>query len=441
MSYVDSGSLPDLGIWDKLKARRAVISFDLEITARCNNACRHCYIALPAGDREAQRHEMSLAEIDDIAARAADLGAVWVLLSGGEPLLRPDFADIYLALKRRGLLVSVFTNACLVTPEHVALFRRYPPRDIEVSVYGATAETYERVTQRPGSFAAFSRGLDLLLGAGVKVRLKAMALRSNVHELDEIAAFCRARTKDYYRFDPLLHLRFDGDEQRNEQIRAERLSPGEIVTVERADEQRFGALQKGCADGRLIFAQAEGAADADHADHTVDAAGLPLHPDGSVCDHLFHCGAGNGSFSIGYDGTFRLCSSLWHPDCTVSVRPGDRPTLVSLREAWEELVPRVHALRSQDPVFLTKCRRCALVNLCLWCPAHAHLETGSGEQGRLDAVPDYFCRVAHARAAALTQRDGEPPTEGAEPPAESAEPPAARTHRVPPGHPEQGERA
>jgi radical SAM protein with 4Fe4S-binding SPASM domain len=441
VSYVDSGSLPDLGIWDKLKARRAVISFDLEITARCNNACRHCYIALPAGDREAQRHEMSLAEIDDIAARAADLGAVWVLLSGGEPLLRPDFADIYLALKRRGLLVSVFTNACLVTPEHVALFRRYPPRDIEVSVYGATAETYERVTQRPGSFAAFSRGLDLLLGAGVKVRLKAMALRSNVHELDEIAAFCRARTKDYYRFDPLLHLRFDGDEQRNEQIRAERLSPGEIVTVERADEQRFGALQKGCADGRLIFAQAEGAADADHADHTVDAAGLPLHPDGSVCDHLFHCGAGNGSFSIGYDGTFRLCSSLWHPDCTVSVRPGDRPTLVSLREAWEELVPRVHALRSQDPVFLTKCRRCALVNLCLWCPAHAHLETGSGEQGRLDAVPDYFCRVAHARAAALTQRDGEPPTEGAEPPAESAEPPAARTHRVPPGHPEQGERA
>ncbi len=469
MSYVDSGSLPDLGIWDKLKARRAAISFDLEVTARCNNACRHCYIALPAGDREAQERELSLAEIDDLASQAADLGAVWALLSGGEPLLRPDFPDIYLALKRRGLLVSVFTNACLVAPEHVALFRRYPPRDIEVSVYGATAETYERVTQRPGSFAAFSRGLDLLLGAGVKVRLKAMALRSNVHELDEIAAFCRARTKDYYRFDPLLHLRFDGDEQRNEQIRAERLSPGEIVAVERADEQRFGALQKGCADGRLIFAQADGATDADHAHHTVDAehtvdadhtdhtvgaAGLPLHPDGSVCDHLFHCGAGHGSFSIGYDGTFRLCSSLWHPDCTVSVLPGDRPTHVSLREAWEDLVPRVHALRSQDPVFLTKCRRCALVNLCLWCPAHAHLETGSGEQGRLDAVPDYFCRVAHARAAALTQEDGDPPAEGAqppvegaeppaesaEPPAESAEPPAARAHRVPPAHRAQGER-
>jgi radical SAM protein with 4Fe4S-binding SPASM domain len=103
------------------------------------------------------------------------------------------------------------------------------------------------------------------------------------------------------------------------------------------------------------------------------------------------------SFSIAYDGTFRLCSSLGHPDCTVSVRPG----AVSLRQAWEELVPRVRGLRSQDPEFLAKCRRCRMVNLCLWCPAHAHLETGSGERGRLDAVPEYFCRVAHARAAAL----------------------------------------
>ena len=80
-----------------------------------------------------------------------------------------------------------------------------------------------------------------------------MALRSTAHELEEIARFCRERTKDYYRFDPLLHLRFDGDPVRNEEIRAERLSPEEVVAVERADEERFGALQKGCADGELIM--------------------------------------------------------------------------------------------------------------------------------------------------------------------------------------------
>jgi MoaA/NifB/PqqE/SkfB family radical SAM enzyme len=169
-SFVSSVPLPEFGLWGKLPGRRVPLSFDLEITARCNNACRHCYINLPAGDLEARRKELSLAEINDIADQAVGLGALWCLISGGEPLLRDDFADIYISLKQKGLLVSVFTNACLVTEEHVALFTKYPPRDLEVTVYGITPDTYERVTQRPGSYIAFRRGLDLLLKNELKVR-------------------------------------------------------------------------------------------------------------------------------------------------------------------------------------------------------------------------------------------------------------------------------
>ena len=241
----DHLEIQEFPLWKTMSDRRVPLSFDLELTARCNNDCRHCYINLPAGDRAARAAELTTAEILDIAGQAADLGALWCLVTGGEPLLRDDFAEIYLGLKRLGLLISVFTNACLVTPAHVELFRQYPPRDIEVSVYGATRETYEAVTRRPGSYDAFVRGLRLLLEGGLKVRLKAMALRSTAHELEEIGRFCRERTKDYYRFDPLLHLRFDGDPVRNEEIRAERLSPEEVVAVERADEERFGSLQQG----------------------------------------------------------------------------------------------------------------------------------------------------------------------------------------------------
>jgi len=366
--YVTAAELPGFGLWGKMTARRAPLSFDLELTARCNNDCRHCYICLPAGDAAAKSAELSTDEVLGTAKEAAGMGAVWCLLTGGEPLLRDDFEELYLGLKRLGLLLSVFTNACLVTAEHVELFRRYPPRDIEVSVYGATRETYEAVTRRPGSYDAFVRGLDLLLEGGVKVRLKAMALRSNVHELDEISRFCRERTKDYYRFDPLLHLRFDGDPARNADIRVERLAPQEVVAVERADEERFGALERGCAEGRLN-------------DPELAHYG---------CDHLFHCGAGNGSFTVGYDGTFRLCSSLWHPDTVYDLRAG------SLREAWEEWVPRVRELRGANREFLEKCRKCSLINLCLWCPAHAALETGA-----MDDWVEYFCDVAHARAEAL----------------------------------------
>ena len=359
--------IQDFPLWDKLKERRAVMSFDLEITARCNHNCGHCYINLPANDQEARAKELTVQEIGEIADQAVALGAIWVLISGGEPFLRPDFPDIYMTLKRKGLLVSVFTNATLLQEDHIALFKKYPPRDIEVTVYGASPETYDRVTRRPGAFAAFTHGLNRLLESGVKVRLKAMAIRSNFHELPEIAAFCRAHTKDYFRFDPQLHLRFDRDERRNTEIMAERLTPEEIVALERADGERFTALQKNC--DTLI-------------------SGEFTH---YGCDHLFHCGAGNGSFNVGYEGKFRLCSSLWAPQTLYDLRKG------TLREAWEKLVPAIRDLRSQRPEFLERCRRCSIINLCLWCPAHSYLETG-----QMDTVVDYFCRVAHARAEAIS---------------------------------------
>ena len=352
-----------LHLWDKMKAKRAPISFDLEITARCNNDCRHCYINLPAGDRKAKVAELSVTEIGEIADQAVKMGALWCLITGGEPLLRPDFPEIYLTLKRKGLLVSVFTNATLITEAHVALFKKYPSRDIEITVYGVTRETYEAVTRRAGSFNRFMNGLNLLLESGVRVRLKAMAIQSNLHEQAAIAAFCRERTKDYYRFDPQLHLRFDGNETRNGEIRAERLAPEQVVALETADETRFNALTENC--DTLIN---------DEFTHYG-------------CDHLFHCGAGNGSFSVSYDGQFRLCSSLWAPGTTYDLRTG------TLEEAWNDFVPAVRDLRSQRKEFLETCRKCALVNLCLWCPAHTHLETGE-----MDGTTPYFCQVAHLRA-------------------------------------------
>jgi radical SAM protein with 4Fe4S-binding SPASM domain len=359
-------SLPDLPLWGQAEKKRVPLSFDLELTARCNNNCSHCYINLPAADEPARQRELSVVEIDSIASQAVALGTLWCLITGGEPLLRPDFAEIYLLLKRKGLLVSVFTNACLVTPETVRLFRQYPPRDIEVTVYGATQETYERVSRKPGSYHAFRRGLDLLIDGGVKVRLKAMALRSNLAEMDAIARFCRERTNDFYRFDPQLHLRYDGDAQRNAEIRAERLTPQEVAAIEQADPERSAALQQDCAD--LL-------------------SSAPCTPG---CAHLFHCGAGQNSFSVGFDGTFYLCSSLRHPDTTLNLRQ------VGLKEAWTGLVPRVRALESHDPDFLTHCRACPLVSLCLWCPANAHLESG-----RMDGRSEYFCQAAAARAAAI----------------------------------------
>lgn len=372
--FVSKLPLPQFGLWEKLKQEpvKKIISFDLEITSRCNNNCRHCYINLPAGDNQAKERELRFEEIKKIVDQAVSLGALWCLITGGEPLLREDFFDIYLYLKRKGLLVSVFTNATLITEKHIDFFIKYPPRDIEVSVYGVTADVYEGITRSKGSFAAFKRSVELLLKNNIKVRFKAVVMRSNLGELKEIAEFCRSRTKDYFRFDPLLHLRFDRNSERNDQIKSERLSPEEIARIEMEDPERSLALKENCHN--LILPEQEE----------------------TGCRHLIQCGAGEGSFTVSSEGYFRLCSSLWHPQCIYDLKKG------SLSEALYNFVPQVREISSSNADFLNKCRKCTLINLCLWCPAHSYLETG-----RVDTPVDYFCSVAHARAQAIEEKSPE----------------------------------
>jgi radical SAM protein with 4Fe4S-binding SPASM domain len=377
---VNQQRIQDFNLWKIFAQNRIPLGFELELTARCNLNCRHCYVNLPANNLQALSHELTTAEILELGKQAVNLGVVWCTLTGGEPLLRPDFSEIYFGLKRLGLLVSVYTNATLINETYARLFREYPPRDIEVTVYGATNNTYERITRRLGSFDRFQNGIDLLLEQRVKVRLKAMALRSNLDEMEEIARFCRKRTKDFYRFDPLLHLRTDGNPQRNAGIKAERLRPTEIAELERADPERFGALTKDCA--RLVNPQRSKFAYED----------CRACSERKYCEHLDRmsrllvCGAGTANFYIASDGTFRLCASLCAPGMTYNLRKG------SLKEAWERFVPKIRSLRTNSENLMRDCRSCPIVNLCFNCPATADLECGN-----LEAIVPYFCKVAHAR--------------------------------------------
>ena len=347
--------------------KRALYSFELEVTSRCNLNCRHCYINLPAGNLQEADGELSLGEIQRIAGESVSLGAFWCLLTGGEPLLRKDFFDIYLALKKKGLLVSLFTNATLLTEEHARFFKKYPPRDIEVTVYGITSETYERVTRIPGSYRAFRKGIELLSRAGIPVIFKAMALRSNLHEFSEIIRFCRENGVFFFRFDPFLHLRYDGDPIRNQEIRSERLSPEEVVDLEVSDPPRFEALKAKC--GSLIRPEFKN----------------------ETSRELFRCGVGKDSFSVSSTGLMRFCPSLWHPQCVYDLRKG------SLAEAWHGLIGKVRAMESSREEFLKNCRICPVINLCMWCPALAYLETG-----QLDMPVDHFCILAKAREKSLS---------------------------------------
>lgn len=350
-------------LWKKIASKRSLVSFELELTPRCNNNCIHCYINLPTQDANVMGKELSVKDIDLLSTEAVSLGAIWCLLTGGEVLLREDFNEIYLLLKRKGLLVTIYTNGTMINQDHIDLFRKYPPRDIEITVYGVTSETYEAISRISGSYSAFRRGVDLLHQNGIKFGLKAMALKSNLHEFDEIIAFCEKYSSKLCRFDPFLHLRYDGHPGRNVEIKRERLNYKDVGTL---DQLLGGRVEKGSKSCRESF---------DESKH------LAVH------NMLFGCGAGLSSFTVGYDGVLRLCSTLHHPLFLYDLRNGN------LEDFWFRFIPEMRQLSSVSKTFVENCQKCALINQCMFCPAKSYLE-----EGNLDAHIDYFCSLAHDRS-------------------------------------------
>ena len=338
---------------------------DIELTERCDNDCIHCCINLPAGDAAARAREMTTAQVKELLRQAADLGALQVRLTGGEPLLRPDFEELYLFARRLGLAVLLFTNARRLTPGLADLLARIPPREpVEVTVYGMHAESYEAVTRVPGSYAQFRRGVDLLLERGVPFIVKGVLLPPTRGETDELEAW--AATLPAMAEPPgyvvLLDLRNRRDsEEKNRLIASLRLPPGEAVAVLARDETKY------------------------RADMETFAARF-MGPPGA---ELFRCGAGR-AISVDAYGRAQPCMGVRAPELTVDVLATS-----SLEDALERFAG-LRELRATNPEYLRRCAVCFLHGLCEQCPAKSW-----SEHGALDTPVEYLCEVAHAQARHL----------------------------------------
>jgi molybdenum cofactor biosynthesis enzyme MoaA len=225
-------------LFQKLADQRIPISGSLEVTERCNLRCQHCYLPLTSqsGSQEA---ELSLEEIERIFDEITEAGCLWLLLTGGEPFLRKDFLPIYQSAKHHGLIVSLFTNGTLITPQIASTLAEWRPFNIEITVYGYTQETYERVTGVPGSYARFRRGIDLLLEHELPLELKTVLMTLNAHELPRMQQFAEDLGVKF-RFDPILNAALDGS-PRPVKLR---LSSREVVEIEKQDPGRSQRLPK-----------------------------------------------------------------------------------------------------------------------------------------------------------------------------------------------------
>jgi radical SAM protein with 4Fe4S-binding SPASM domain len=350
-------------LWKTLKP--TLSELDIELTERCNNNCLHCCINLRADDPVARKRELSTSAIEDILKEAASLGCLTVRFTGGEPLLRDDFEELYLYARKSGLKVLLFTNATLMTPSLVELFSRIPPLEkIEVSVYGMKKRSYEAITRTPGSFEAARRGINLLLEKKIPFVVKSVLLPANRGDIEEFETW--AATIPWMDGPPSYSVFFDlhcrRDEKKNETIRKIRPAPQEgLIFLALRKTAYLRNMKKFCSK-------------------FIGPPGVKL----------FSCGAGVGGGCVDAYGKLQLCMGLRHPDTVYDLNKG------SLKQAVSRFFPEVRKMKASHPDYLVRCARCFLKGLCEQCPGKSWTEHGT-----LDTPVEYLCEIAHAQGRYL----------------------------------------
>ena len=343
-------------IMSKLRANRIPYKGDLELTARCNLRCAHCYINLPASDQAAATNELSYNEICQLIDEMVQHGCLCLLLTGGEPLIRKDFLDIYTYAKKQGLIIILFTNATLITSDVADYLREWPPYAVEVTLYGRTKETYERVTGVPGSYERCMHGIDLLLERKLNLRLKTVVMTLNQHEIWDIKAFAEELGLDF-RYDAQLTPGVDGSKTPC----SLRLPPKQVAALDLADQERLNEWKR----------------------FVTRFWGPP------ASNQLYNCGAGLITFHIDPFGGMHICGMV--RSSRYDLRQG------SFGEGWFNFIP---AVRQQTRTKETRCASCEMIALCGQCPGWSGLEHGDDE-----TPVDYLCQIAHLRARVLRQPD------------------------------------
>jgi len=321
----------------------------LELTFRCNMRCGFCYC--PATPESSPEPELSAQELRRIVDEIAGAGCLTLLLTGGEPLVRPDFKEIYTFVRKQGIFITLFTNGTCLHEDVADVLCAYPPKKVEITLYGATRRTHEKVTGIPGSFAACRRGIELALARRLPLALKSTVSIDNYREIPLMMKMAQELGVDY-RWDPMLDPRLDGGQTPCEH----RLAPRQIVAIDRLDPEKVAGFRRLCARASQI------------ADREL----------------VYLCGAGEGSFHIDPYGRMSMCSLTRY--AAYNLRRG------SFRQGFYQHFPRLRAQRFGEGL-VAPCADCRLLNLCTNCPGTAFLENAC-----LHQPSRFHCEVARLRS-------------------------------------------
>ena len=349
---------PRLTEYLHMKASRikTPISGTFELSPLCNMDCKMCYIKMSKEKQESIARLRTKEEWIELAQKAKEKGMLFLLLTGGEPFLVKDFKELYIELHNMGFCISINSNGTMIDEDVIEWLKHYPPMRINMTLYGASNETYGRLCNNPKGFTQVTKAISLLKENNIQVKLNCSVTPYNKDDLKQMMDFAEEHDlviqATSYMFPPL---------------RKDKTKIGQNNRFNAEDAALYGAYISAYSKGFDRFKE------------YIESGQLALYDADDDCgvvegDHM-RCRAGITSFWMTWEGKMLPCGMI--PD------KGKDPWEVGFDKAWENAKNIVSEITL--PV---KCAGCGKKDECRACAAMVYTETGT-----YDKVPQYRCEM------------------------------------------------
>lgn len=337
----------------KCAITRSPLIGTLELLPLCNMSCSMCYVRMNQSEVAAAGGLKPVSYWLDLARQMQNAGVLFLLLTGGEPLLYPGFKELYLGLLDLGMIVTINTNGTLVDEEWAAFFGEYLPRRINITLYGKDADAYEKICHYRSGYEKAVQAIRYLKKYDVPVKINGSVTEDNLQDMDAIYRFGEEHDipvhMDTYMIPPVYEKNSCGLWR----LTPEDAAHAEILALKREYSSEMFDEYCGMITEKIGHFEK---------DSVVET----------------RCLAGRCSFATDWRGQLRPCVSMEGPAADLKEK--------GFLQAWEDISGKMLSLNINSA-----CHACRLKPVCKNCVASAYLETG-----KYDGVPEYLCKYAKA---------------------------------------------
>lgn len=325
----------------------------LELTPLCNMNCDMCYVRLSRKEMESKGRMLSLDEWLMLAKEMKDAGVLFILLTGGEPLLYPHFKELYLELLNMGMVITINSNGTLMDETWIDFFSQHKPRRINITLYGKDEQGYTDLCHYPEGFEKAVNAIKRLKEKNVAVKINCSLTKKNINSYQKILDIGEKLDVPVFMDTYMTPATRERDKPFDF---ASRLDPKE------AAKTRIQVLRREMGDE--VFIQSAKL----HIDLALNT------PAGKEIKGGMKCKAGKCSFTVNWRGDMIPCVIMNEPSAPVIELGFDK--------AWKMIVEKTSQIYMSE-----KCSQCTLRKVCNVCPSYSLLEAGA-----YDAIPEYLCQ-------------------------------------------------